>query len=235
MEGGIGYLRDVIVHDRLGIADELERQMQSLVDSYECEWKAVVNDPEKRKFFRQFANTDEVEPGIEFVTERGQKHPAPWPSDFVAIDHLLGSMPPTDEPESTCEPLTEWVHVGSVEDFPLDGGRAIEYGATQIAVFRFESRNEWYATENTCPHKREAVLSRGIIGDQRGDPKVACPLHKKTFSLQSGNCLSGENYRVQVFPVRVDGDEVFVQLPAPDDFSFPVVTSDVCDLAAAYM
>ncbi len=83
MEGGINYLRDVIVHDRLGIADELERQMQSLVDSYECEWKAVVNDPEKRKFFRQFANTDDVESGIEFVTERGQKHPAPWPSEFV--------------------------------------------------------------------------------------------------------------------------------------------------------
>ena len=72
MEGGINYLRDVIVHDRLGIADELERQMQSLVDSYECEWKAVVNDPEKRKFFRQFANTDDVESGIEFVTERGR-------------------------------------------------------------------------------------------------------------------------------------------------------------------
>ena len=96
MEGGINYLRDVIVHDRLGIADELERQMQSLVDSYECEWKAVVNDPEKRKFFRQFANTDDVEPGIEFVTERGQKHPGPWPSEFVSIDRLIGSMPIKD-------------------------------------------------------------------------------------------------------------------------------------------
>ncbi len=42
MEGGIEYLRDVIVNDRLGIAAELEQQMQGLVDSYECEWKAVV-------------------------------------------------------------------------------------------------------------------------------------------------------------------------------------------------
>jgi NAD(P)H-dependent nitrite reductase large subunit/NAD(P)H-dependent nitrite reductase small subunit len=233
MEGGIDYLRDVIVHDRLGIADELERQMQSLVDSYECEWKAVLNDPEKRKFFRQFANTDEVESGIEFVTERGQKHPASRQSEFVTIDRLLGSMPKKDGEEEPRESLTEWLHVGVVNDFPIDGGRAIKYGATQIAVFRFESRNEWYATENTCPHKREAVLSRGIIGDRRGEPKVACPLHKKTFSLQSGKCLSGENYRVQVFPVRVDGNDVFVQLPPPGDFGLPVMTSDVCNLAAA--
>ena len=86
MEGGIEYLRDVIVNDRLGIAAELERQMQSLVDSYQCEWKAVVDDPEKRRFFQQFANTDETEPGIEFVTERGQQRPADWPSEFVSLE-----------------------------------------------------------------------------------------------------------------------------------------------------
>ena len=60
--------------------------MQSLVDTYQCEWKAVVNDPEKRRFFQQFANTDEAEPGVEFVTERGQQRPADWPSDFVPLD-----------------------------------------------------------------------------------------------------------------------------------------------------
>jgi nitrite reductase (NADH) large subunit len=76
MEGGIEYLHDVIVNDRLGIGAELERQMQAQVDSYQCEWKAVVDDPEKRRFFRQFANTEEVTPGIEFVSERGQKRPA---------------------------------------------------------------------------------------------------------------------------------------------------------------
>ena len=35
MEGGLEYLRDVIIHDRLGICDELERQMQYLVDTYQ--------------------------------------------------------------------------------------------------------------------------------------------------------------------------------------------------------
>src|SRR6185295_16576723 len=47
MDGGIEYLRDVIINDRLGICEELERLMQACVDNYECEWKAAVNDPEK--------------------------------------------------------------------------------------------------------------------------------------------------------------------------------------------
>jgi nitrite reductase (NADH) large subunit len=211
MEGGIDYLRDVIVNDRLGIAAELERQMQAHVDSYRCEWKAVVDDPEKRRFFRQFANTDEVEPGIEFVTERGQARPADWPTSFVSLEALA----PPSSPGMSDADGTEWswVRVGSVDDFPSDGGRAVKHGAAQIAVFRFESKGEWYACQNTCPHKREAVLSRGILGDQQGVPKVACPLHKKTFSLDSGQCLSGEPYRVEVFPVRVEGDDVLVALP----------------------
>ena len=208
MEGGIDYLRDVIVNDRLGIAADLERQMQALVDSYQCEWKAVVEDPEKRRFFRQFANTELAEPGVEFVAERGQRRPADWPSDFVPLDRLAG-RPPTG-PDA---PGRRWARVGSVSDFPRDGGRAIKHGTAEIAVFRFDSRGEWYACQNTCPHKREAVLSRGILGDQQGVPKVACPLHKKTFSLESGACLSGESYRVEVFPVRVEGDDVFVELP----------------------
>ncbi len=233
MEGGIDYLREVIVNDKLGIAEELERQMQSLVDSYECEWKVVVNDPEKRKFFQQFANTDETEPGIEFVAERGQKHPAPWPADFVPMDGLVATLPAPSEPEETRESLREWVRVGHIDDFPIEGGRAIKYGPTQIAVYRFDSRNEWYATENTCPHKREAVLSRGIIGDQKGEPKVACPLHKKTFSLQTGKCLSGEKLAVQVFPVRVEGDTVFVELPPADDFNFSASKIEGCHTSPA--
>jgi nitrite reductase (NADH) large subunit len=207
MEGGIDYLRDVVLNDRLGIGAELERQMQYLVDTYECEWKAVVDDPEKQRFFRQFANTDETEPSIAFVTERGQQRPADWPRDFVPVEKLTK----IDRPAAD---RLNWVKVGRVSDFPIDGGSTIKYGRTQIAVFRFTSRGEWFACQNMCPHKKEAVLSRGILGDQGGVPKVACPLHKKTFSLDSGECLTGEGYQVEVFPVRVEGDEVSLELPS---------------------
>ena len=216
MEGGIEYLRGVIVDDRLGIGLELERQMQAFVDSYECEWKAVVEDPEKRRFFAQVVTPDETAQGVEFVTERGQQRPADWPIDFVPLDRLVERSTIAPELKANGH-APKWVRVGPVGDFPETGGRAIKHGGAEIAVFRFDSRGEWYACENTCPHKREAVLSRGILGDQNGVPKVACPLHKKTFSLESGECLSGESYRVQVFPVRVEGDDVFVLLPSENE------------------
>ncbi len=185
MEGGIEFLRDVIIHDRLGICEELERQMQFLVDSYQCEWKAVVDDPEKRRLFQQFVNTDQTESSVEFVTERGQRRPANWPSDFVAIERLRPKNGAAHDRERP-GPAKEWVPAGKVWDFPIDGGRTIQHGKSQVAVFHFRSRGEWYACQNMCPHKKEMVLSRGIIGDQAGIPKVACPLHKKTFSLASG-------------------------------------------------
>ncbi|RIK75643.1 MAG: nitrite reductase (NAD(P)H), partial [Planctomycetota bacterium] len=57
MEGGIEHLRNVVVHDSLGIADELERRIQHLVDTYKCEWAEVVRDPARRRMFEQFVNT----------------------------------------------------------------------------------------------------------------------------------------------------------------------------------
>ena len=42
---------------------------------------------------------------------------------------------------------------------------------------------------------------------------MACPLHKKTFSLKTGECLSSEDFSVKVFPVKVADDEVFLELP----------------------
>ena len=159
MEGGIEYLRDVIVNDRLGIAAELERQMQAFVDSYQCEWKAVVDDPEKRRFFPQFANTDETEPGIEFVSERGQKRPADWPTDFVPLERLAGRPKAAEEPKPVLGP--RWVHVGSVSDFPMDGGRAIKHGEAEIAVFRFDStRRVVRLPEHLSAQARGSPLSR---------------------------------------------------------------------------
>ncbi len=227
MEGGIDYLRDVIVNDRLGINDELEQQMQFLVNSYKCEWKEVVNDPEKRRLFRQFVNTDDTESCIEFVTEREQHRPADWPSDAVALEDIrlingqaLGAV--------QHEPQTSWVKVGHVEEFPKDGGATIKYGNCQIAVFNFASRGEWYASQNMCPHKKAFVLSRGIVGDSCGTPKVACPLHKKTFSLESGQSLSDEEYSVRVFPVKIDGDEVYLDLPPKEELNETLATEKFC-------
>jgi nitrite reductase (NADH) large subunit len=243
LEGGIEYLKEVIIHDKLGICLELETQMQFFVDTYRCEWAEVVKDPEKRKLFAQFANTDETEPTIEFVQERGQKRPAAWQSSFVPVGELLlrsdqpdapardSSLP--DKPDAPArEPSPtpgRWVPVGKAWDFPAEGGSAVKYGKTQIAVFNFASRGEWYATQNMCPHRREFVLSRGMIGDQGGKPKVACPVHKKTFELETGRCLTGEDYSVRVFPVRVEADDVFLLLPPVEELDAVLATEKTCN------
>jgi len=224
MEGGIDYLRDVIVNDRLGIAADLERQMQFLVDLYKCEWAEVVRDPEKRRLFKQFVNTDETEPTIEFVQDRDQKRPADWNGSFVPSRELAVRGKPQ---------ASDWVCAGKVQDFPTDGGAAIRHGRTQIAVFHFASRGEWYATQNMCPHRREFVLARGLLGDLNGTPKVACPLHKKTFSLETGECLTGEEYGVRVFPVKRVGDEVYVKLPPAAELDAVLATDTTCNGAVS--
>jgi nitrite reductase (NADH) large subunit len=78
MEGGLEYLYDVIVNDSLGIAEELEKDMERLIDNYHCEWKKVVEDPSLRAKFKHFINTEEADPTLVFVDMRGQKCPTEW-------------------------------------------------------------------------------------------------------------------------------------------------------------
>ncbi|GJH29432.1 nitrite reductase large subunit NirB [Caballeronia novacaledonica] len=76
LEGGLDYLIDVVINDKLDIADELEAEMQLVVDTYEDEWKKAVTDPHTRKRFRHFVNSEQGDANVTFVEERGQIRPA---------------------------------------------------------------------------------------------------------------------------------------------------------------
>ncbi|HBX36259.1 MAG TPA: nitrite reductase (NAD(P)H), partial [Pseudohongiella sp.] len=76
LEGGLEYLQDVIINDSLGIAAELETQMQGVIDTYVCEWKRTIEDPVALQRFRPFLNDDNPDEQIVYVRERGQKRPA---------------------------------------------------------------------------------------------------------------------------------------------------------------
>jgi nitrite reductase (NADH) large subunit len=79
MEGGIDYLRNVVLNDSLGIAQQLETEMQFLVDNYTCEWKEVVESPELRKRFNHFVNAPkEKDPTVKFEPLRDQKRASEW-------------------------------------------------------------------------------------------------------------------------------------------------------------
>jgi nitrite reductase (NADH) large subunit len=216
LPGGIEYLRKVVIDDQLGIAAELEQQMKCLVESYQCEWAAVVNDPEAQKRFRHFANSSESDETLAFVEERGQKRPSDWQSRPVG--------PPRDLVALAA--LAEWTPLASVDEIPRDGGIAVRYGETQLGLFHVAATGQWYASENRCPHMRDMVLARGIVGDQQGQPKVACPLHKKTFDLETGAGLSDPELCIATFPVKVEDGKVYVKLP-PASLLAPALAAGV--------
>ncbi|MCI0655203.1 MAG: nitrite reductase large subunit NirB [Methylococcaceae bacterium] len=76
MEGGLDYLRSVVIDDRLGICAELEQQMAHVISTYECEWKKTIEDENRLRHFRQFVNSDQKDDNIVFIEERGQLRPA---------------------------------------------------------------------------------------------------------------------------------------------------------------
>jgi NAD(P)H-dependent nitrite reductase small subunit len=212
--GQIEHLKEVIMHDSIGICDELDKRMEHLVDTYHDEWAEVVKDPERRKKFKQFVNTDENQLNsdmIEFVDMRGQLRPADWPADGQVQTNWQA---PGQDIFSNSE--KKWIQVGKTSDFPKNAAGAILYGDSQLAVFNNEKRGEWYCTQNMCPHKQAFVLSQGMIGDAEGVAKVACPLHKKTFALETGAELGGD-LQILTFPVKIEGDDVFIELPATEE------------------
>jgi nitrite reductase (NADH) large subunit len=78
LEGGIEYLRAVLIDDSLGICAELEAEMAAHVESYRCEWKAALEDPSKLRQFHTFVNTDARDPSLVYIRQRAQHRPASW-------------------------------------------------------------------------------------------------------------------------------------------------------------
>jgi nitrite reductase (NADH) small subunit len=109
---------------------------------------------------------------------------------------------------------TKWIYACRTEEVPANGGVCVKLLDEQIALFNFTRRGEWYATQNLCPHKQQMVLSRGMIGSAGSacEPKVACPFHKRTFSLLTGENLEGEDYTIRTYPVRVEDGDIYIRI-----------------------
>lgn len=114
------------------------------------------------------------------------------------------------EETQRAENVNIWFKAAEISKFPKNGGACIKYKDKQIAVFNFTREGTWYACQNLCPHKMEMVLSRGMIGEENLEPKVACPLHKNTFSLKTGENLNGSLSAIVTYPVKVKDGIVYV-------------------------
>ncbi|KAL4094440.1 hypothetical protein PRIC1_010101 [Phytophthora ramorum] len=236
LEGGIEQLRRVVMQDSLAICATLEKQMSFLVGTYECEWKKVIESPELMSQFAQFKNTSETQKEVHMRTVRDQRMPTFVSLSKTSSSRSSGAGTESSSPTSTTSVLSdlddpEWVSFGSKDLFDVNGGGAVLYGESQLAIFNImESCNgiekvSWYATQNMCPFDHSFVLAQGIVGDLDGRPKVACPMHKRNYDLTDGCCLSGDDLRLQTFEAKEENDTIYVLLPPADVVDARLATS----------
>nr|WP_234023154.1 nitrite reductase small subunit NirD [Sorangium cellulosum] len=106
-----------------------------------------------------------------------------------------------------------WIDVCGLEDIIPNTGVCALVGKRQIAVVRVGEGEELYAVSNFDPFSKAFVISRGIVGDKGGVPKIASPIYKQNFDLRTGQCLDDPEVRLPVYAVRVRGGRVEVLVP----------------------
>lgn len=110
------------------------------------------------------------------------------------------------------EPVSDWVAVCRVADIVPNTGVCALVAGQQVAVFRLDD-DSVHAIGNHDPFSRANVLSRGIVGDLKGELVVASPVYKQHFSLASGLCLEDPGVSVPVFGTRLEGGTVWIEAP----------------------
>ena len=105
--------------------------------------------------------------------------------------------------------MKEAMAVCRLSDIVPNTGVCALVNGRQVAIFRVE--DGLYALGNYDPFSRANVLSRGIVGDLKGEPVVASPVYKQHFSLKSGQCLEDPEVRVPVYAVRVEEEMIWVE------------------------
>ena len=102
--------------------------------------------------------------------------------------------------------MAAWVRLCGLSETPQEG-TVMEAEAQGVAVCLANVGGELRALDNWCPHRR-APLGQGWVGGTT----VVCPWHSWCFDLVSGVALPPDQGRVDVFPVRVEGDDVLIDL-----------------------
>ena len=104
----------------------------------------------------------------------------------------------------------DWVEVCRLEDIVPNTGVCALVGGRQVAVFRLDDGSV-HAVDNHDPFSRANVLSRGIVGDVKGELVVASPVYKQHFRLVTGVCVEEPEVRIAVFRARVEDGFILVQ------------------------
>ena len=104
-----------------------------------------------------------------------------------------------------------WRDVCAIDDVLPGTGVAALIDGEQIAIVRTRT-GQFAALSNFDPFSKAFVIARGIVGDRAGVPKIASPIYKQNFSLETGQCLDDPSVRLSVFPIRVVAGRVQVSI-----------------------
>jgi len=109
-------------------------------------------------------------------------------------------------------PINKWVDVCSIDDLQPNSGVCALVENQQVAIFYMPEDNAVFAINNYDPFSHINILSRGLIGDIKGEPMVSSPIYKQHFSLKTGLCLEDESVNVDAYAVCIEGERVKVNL-----------------------
>jgi nitrite reductase (NADH) small subunit len=109
-----------------------------------------------------------------------------------------------------------WVAVCSTDRLEPGRGVAVRLGHRQVALFRYPATDELFALDNLDPTSGAFVMSRGLVGDSNGEPKVCSPITKRSFSLRTGRCLDEPAIALDRYDIRLEEDLIFLCLAAPE-------------------
>ena len=119
----------------------------------------------------------------------------------------------TDDVRPPLDGAFDWRDVCALEDIWPNSGVAALLDGKQIAVVRVGEGDKVYALSNFDPFSDAFVIARGIVGDRAGRPKIASPIFKQTFDLETGACFDDPAVVLPTYPVRVQDGRVLVALP----------------------
>ncbi|NHN89595.1 nitrite reductase large subunit NirB [Acetobacter conturbans] len=198
LDGGLDYLKDVIINDSLGLCAELERQMQDVVDVYHCEWRDALSDHDKLKRFRTFVNDSRPDPNVRSIAERDQVRPA----------DNMPEVPLSAGPK-------DWTTLCSHGDLVEKSGVVAWHDGAQIALFYLPAHSNMpdqvFAIDNHDPFSNANVIGRGMMGDLKGQLVVASPLYKQHFRLTDGVCLEDDGKCLRTWDARLKDGKVEIR------------------------
>lgn len=108
--------------------------------------------------------------------------------------------------------MSKWLDICSLASIGSDSGVCALVKDAQVAIFRVGNSNELYAIDNFDPFSKANVLSRGLIGDLKGELMVASPVYKQHFSLITGKCFEEEDVQLKTYKVRVEKERVEISI-----------------------